>query len=143
MSVEVRVSVRAAGEVHRLDWVPATGVTDDTPDAEIVARSHEQLDGVLDEGGLLPLPFPVDARTHRLLAVRAIEWVDVEVRRLAEWISTREAAELLGVSRQRVLQLRDEHEGFPAPRGDEHRFEWPRAELVAWQEARRAGGAQA
>ena len=49
-------------------------------------------------------------------------------------VSTAEAAALLGVTRQRVHQLRQEHDDFPAPA-----VEHPRAVFGKWRDVERWG----
>lgn len=72
-------------------------------------------------------------RDGRLVAV-----VDDPVER--EQVTTAEAAELLGVSRQRVLQLRDTHDDFPRPvDGSGRSLWWSRAALLQFDARRRAG----
>lgn len=71
----MRVVVRAAGERHVSAWAPAG----DEP-VEVVRETVE--DNLADRLGVeqvLDMRMPDGSR--RLLMVRAIEWVDVEVRR--------------------------------------------------------------
>lgn len=138
--IEIRLSVRAAGELHRTEWATAHGEPDDALDADVVERARAQLVDALDGEALLPVQFVQSPGLVRVLAARAVEWVDVELRRVPELVSTVEAARLLDVSRQRVLQLRDDHDDFPRPVEGARGLEWSRSELLAWRATRPGGG---
>jgi predicted DNA-binding transcriptional regulator AlpA len=57
-------------------------------------------------------------------------------------ISAREAAELLGICREGLLQLLQRHQDFPRPYrySETGRRTWDLRELLAWVESRREKG---
>lgn len=82
--VQVRVTAHTRDQVHRSEWEPAPDrlLGDDEPDdAEVARRMAGRLARRMASGQVLGVAF-AGPDGWRFLAGRAVEWVEVEVRRI-------------------------------------------------------------